>query len=121
MAVDKVREINLVLRHRKTILIPIILLNVGIPLAKRIKTPFLWNLFVHTLGRDKDIRANKAALPKVLNRNLALILHPIKQQSSKNLAEITDLIQDSKRRRRLASQIEKAAEVSQTKNWDATR
>ena len=39
--------------------------------------------------------------------------------SSKGLAEITELGQDKKRWRGLASQIDKAAEVSQTKNWDA--
>ena len=47
----------------------------------------------------------KQPCQKVLNRNLARILHPIRLQLSKNLAEITDLTQDSKRRRRLASQI----------------
>ena len=47
------------------------------------------------------------------------IQHPIRLHSSKDLAEITDLAQDTERCRGLASQIEKAAEVSQTKNWDA--
>ena len=40
--------------------------------------------------------------------------------SSKDLAEITDLAQDRKCWRGVALQIEKAAEVSQTKNCDAT-
>ena len=39
----------------------------------------------------------------------------------KDPAEIIELAQDRKRWRRLASQIKKAAEVSQTKNWNATR
>ena len=43
----------------------------------------------------------------------------IRLNTSKDLAEITDLAQDRKSWRRLASQIEKAAEVSQTQNWDA--
>ena len=35
--------------------------------------------------------------------------------------KITDLAQDRKRWRGIASQIEKAVDVSQTKNWDARR
>ena len=98
-----------------------------------------WSLFGHILRRDKDIPANKATrayftphgnklrgrpkttLPVVINRDLALIQHPIRLHTSKDLAEITDLAQDRKRWRGMAYQIEKAAEVSQTKNWDATR
>ena len=38
-----------------------------------------------------------------------------------HLAEITELAQDRKSWRGLTSQIEKAAEVSQTKNWDVKR
>ena len=48
----------------------------------------------------------------VFNRDLALIQHPIRLYSSKDLAEITELAQDRKCWRGLASQIEKAAEVS---------
>ena len=55
----------------------------------------------------------------VFNRVLALIQQQIKVQSSKDLAEISELARDSKRWRGLSSQIEKAAEVSQTKNRDA--
>ena len=40
---------------------------------------------------------------------------------SKYLSEITELTQDRKCWRGLTSKIEKAAEVSQTKNWDAKR
>ena len=37
------------------------------------------------------------------------------------MAEITELAQDRKCWRALTPQIEKAAEVPQTKNWDAKR
>ena len=58
-------------------------------------------------------------MPIVFNRDLALIQHPIKLYSSKGLAEITELAQNRKCWRGLITQIEKAAEVSQAKNWDA--
>ena len=91
-----------------------------------------WSLFGHILRRDKDIPANKATrayftphgnklrgrpkttLPVVINRDLALIQHPIRLHTSKDLAEITDLAQDRKRWREMSYQIEKAAEVSQS-------
>ena len=60
-------------------------------------------------------------MPIVFNRDLALIQHPTRLHSSKDLAEITELAQDRKCWRALASRIEKAAEESQTKNWDAKR
>ena len=60
-------------------------------------------------------------MPIVFNRDLSLIQHPIRLHSSKDLAEITELAQDMKCWRGLTSQIEKAAEVSQTKNWDTKR
>ena len=44
---------------------------------------------------------------------------PIKLHSSKDLAKITELAQKRKHWRGLTSQIEKAAEVSQTKKCDA--
>ena len=109
------------------------------PLSLQIILSARWSLFCHILRRDKDIPANKATrayfipngnkllgrpkttLPIMLNRDLSLILHPIRLHSSKDLAEITELAQDRKRWRGLTSRIEKAAEVSQTKNWDATR
>ena len=71
-----------------------------------------WSLFGHILRRDKNIPANKATrayfipngvklrgrpkttLPVVINRDLALIEHPIRLQSSKDLADITDIAQD---------------------------
>ena len=98
-----------------------------------------WSLFAHILRRHKDIPANKAirsyfisngnklrgrpkaTLPIVLNRDLALIHDPIRLHSSKDLAEITELAQDGKCWRGLTSRIEKSAEVSQTKKWDAKR
>ena len=98
-----------------------------------------WSLFGNILQRDKDIPANKATrayfipngnklrgrpkttLPIVLNRDLSLIQDPIRLHSRKDLAEITELAQDRKCWRGLTSRIEKAAEVSQTKNWDAKR
>ena len=70
---------------------------------------FRWSLFGHILRRDKDIPANKSTrayfilngnklggrpkttLPRVLNRDLALIPHPIRLHASKNLAENTDI------------------------------
>ena len=85
---------------------------------------------------DKDIPANKATrayfipnsnklrgrpmtiLSIVFNRDLALIQHLIRLHSSKDLAEITELARDSKFWSGSTSQIEKAVEVSQTKNWD---
>ena len=53
------------------------------------------------------------------NTDLALIQHPIRLHSSKDVAEITELAQDRKCWRGLTSQTEKASEVSQTKNWDS--
>ena len=76
-----------------------------------------WSLFSHILRRDKDIPANKATrvyfipngnklqgrrkttfplMPIVFNRDLALIQHPIRLYSSKDLAEITELALDRK-------------------------
>ena len=97
-------------------------------------------VFRNTLRRDKNIPANKATrayfipygnklrgrlmttLPTVFNRDLALIQHPIRLHSSKDLTEITELAQDRWRCwRELTSQTEKAAEESQTKNWNAKR
>ena len=98
-----------------------------------------WSLFGHILRRDKDIPTNKAkrayfipngnklrgrpktTLPIVLNRDLSLIHDSIRIHSSKDLVEITEPAQDRKCWRGLTSRIEKAAEVSQTKNWDAKR
>ena len=98
-----------------------------------------WSLFGHIPRRDKDIPANKATrayfipkcnklrgrpkttLPVVFYRDFSLIQHPIRLHSSKDLVEITELAQDRKCWRGLTSRIEKAAEVSQTKNWDAKR
>ena len=98
-----------------------------------------WSLFGHILLRDKNIPANKATrayfipngnklrgqpkttLPIVFNRDLSLIQDPIRLHSSKDLAEIRELAQDRKCSRGLTSRIEKAVEVSQTKNWDAKR
>ena len=98
-----------------------------------------WSLFGHILQGNKDIPANKATrayfipndnklrgrpkttLPIVCNRDLSLIQDPIRLHSSKDLAEITELAQDRKCWRGLTSRIEKAAEVSQTKNSDAKR
>ena len=72
-------------------------------------------------GKKKLRGRPKTTLPIVFNRDLALIQHPIRPHSSKGLASITELAQNKKCWRRLTSQIDKAAEVSQTKNWDATR
>ena len=93
-----------------------------------------WSLFIHILRRDKEIPAiktttayfipngnklrgrPKTTLPIVFNRDFALIQHPINLHSSRYLAEITELAQDRKCWRGLTSLIDKAAEVSQTKN-----
>ena len=48
-----------------------------------------------------------------------MIQHPKILHSRKDLAEITELAQNRTFCRGLTSQIEKGAEVSQTKNWDA--
>ena len=98
-----------------------------------------WSLFSHILRRDKDIPANKATsgyfipngnklrgrprtnLSIVFNRDLALIQDPIRLHSSKELAEVRELAQERKCWRALTSRIEKAAEVSQTKNSDVKR
>ena len=95
------------------------------------------SLFGHFLRRDKDISTKKptrayfipnayklrgrpkSTLPNVFNGDLALIQHPIRQHSSKDLDEITELAQDIKCWRELTTQIEKAVEVSQPKNWNA--
>ena len=98
-----------------------------------------WSFFGHIQREDKDILANiatrayfipndnklrewpKTTLPIVLNRDLAPIQDPIRLHTSKDLAEITELAQDRKLWMGLTSRIEKAAEVSQTKNWDSKR
>ena len=54
-------------------------------------------------------------MPIMFNIDLALIQHPIRLHSSKDLAEITELEQDRKCWRGLTSQIEEAAEVCQTR------
>ena len=76
-----------------------------------------WSLFGHFLRKDKDIPANTATrayfipncnklrrrpnttLPIVFNidLDLALIQHPFRLHSSKDLAAITDLAQEKKR------------------------
>ena len=63
----------------------------------------------------------QAILPMVLNRVLALIQHPIRLHSRKDLPEIIELAQGRKCWRGLVYQIEKAAEVSQTKKWDVSQ
>ena len=63
-----------------------------------------------------------STLPIVFNKDLTLIQHPIRLHSSNDLAEITERAdQDRKHWRVLASQIEKASEVSQIKNYGVTR
>ena len=97
-----------------------------------------WNLFGHILRRDSDIPANRATrayfiqyghklrgrptttLPIVLNRDLGLIDH-FRLHSTDDLVKITELAKDRKQWRELSARIEKAAEASQTVNWDATR
>ena len=96
-----------------------------------------WNLFGHILRRDSDIPANRATrayfiqyghklrgrptttLPIVLNRDLGLIDH-FRLRSTDDLVKITELAKDRKQWRELSARIEKAAEASQTVNWDAT-
>lgn len=98
-----------------------------------------WKLFGHILRRDKDIPANKAmrayftpngkkfkgrpitTLPIVLNRDLTNINHPQRLHSIEDLDKIKDIAQDRKRWNHLVSRIERAAEASQTENWDAER
>ena len=98
-----------------------------------------WALFGHILRRDKDIPANRATrsyfietnkkykgrpkttLPTVINRDLALINHPIRLNKIRDLDNITKLAQDRKNWRELTTRIERAAEASQTENWDARR
>ena len=96
-----------------------------------------WNLFGHILCRDSDIPAKKATrayfiqyghklrgrpttLPIVLNRDLGLVDH-FRLQSTDDLVNITELVRDREQWRGLSARIEKAAEASQTMNWDATR
>ena len=90
-----------------------------------------WSFFGHILRRNKDILANKATrayfIPivtncdqRVFNRGLTLIQHSIRLHSRKDLAEIKELAQDRKCWNGITSQIEKAAEVSQTRKWDTT-
>ena len=59
-------------------------------------------------------------LPIVLNRDLGLIDH-FRLHSTNDLVKITELAKDRKQWRELSARIEKAAEASQTVNWDATR
>ena len=97
-----------------------------------------WNLFGHILRRDSDIPANKATrayfiqyghklrgrptttLPIVLNRDLGLI-DQFRLQSTDELVKITELARDREQWIQLSARIEKAAEATQTMNWDATR
>ncbi|GFS10039.1 hypothetical protein ElyMa_006636700, partial [Elysia marginata] len=98
-----------------------------------------WKLFGHNLRRHRDIPANKATrayftqcgknhrgrprttLPTVLNRNLALIDHEIRLHSSGELDKITAFAQDRRQWHEMTAKIERAAEASQTENWDAPR
>ena len=84
------------------------------PANKTTRAYFIAN-GIKTARKTEDNVANS------FNRDLPLIKDPIRLQSSKDLAEITELAQDVKCWRGLALRIEKAAEVSQTKNWDAKR
>ena len=69
------------------------------------------------INYGKKLRGRpKTSLPIVFKRDFALIQH-----SSKDLGDITELAHDKKRWRGLASQIEKAAEMSLTKNLDVAR
>ena len=52
---------------------------------------------------------------------MVLLFYPDFGPHSKDLAEIRELEQDRKCWRGLTLQIEKAAEVSQTEDWDAKR
>ena len=63
----------------------------------------------------------KTTLPTVINRDLALINHPIRLNKIRDLDNITKLAQDRKNWRELTTRIERAAEASQTENWDARR
>ena len=58
-------------------------------------------------------------MPILFKRDLALIQHPVILHESKDQAEITELVHDRKCWKGFTSQIEKAAEVSQTKILDA--
>ena len=64
---------------------------------------------------------DQTTLPIEFNTDLALIQHPIRLHSSKDLIAITNLVKDGKRWRGLASQINKPAEESLTKNWNVAR
>ena len=97
-----------------------------------------WNLLGHIIRRVSDILANKATrayfiqyghkergqptttLPIVVNRDLGLIDH-FRLQSTDDLVKTTELERDRKQWRELSARIEKAAEATQTMNWDATR
>ena len=64
----------------------------------------------------------KTTSPIAFNKDFTLIRHPIRPHPIKDLAqEISKLAQDRKCWSGLALQVEEAAEVSQTKNWDAIR
>ncbi|GFS05961.1 hypothetical protein ElyMa_001212600 [Elysia marginata] len=96
-------------------------------------------LFGHILRRRRDIPANKATrayfiqcgknhrgrprktLPTVLNRDLALIDHEIRLHSSDELDKINALAQDRRQWHEMTVKIERAAEASQTENWDEPR
>ena len=98
---------------------------------------FLFFVFCY-IGFCIRLRANKATrayliqfghklrgrptttLPIVLNRDLGLIDH-FRLQSTDDLVKITELARDREQWRELSARIEKAAEASQTMNWDATR
>ncbi|GFS26594.1 hypothetical protein ElyMa_001723700 [Elysia marginata] len=98
-----------------------------------------WKLFGHILRRQRDIPANKATrayfiqcgknhrgrprttLPTVLNRDLALIDHEIRLHSSDELDKIIALAQDRRQWHEMTVKIERAAEASQTEDWDAPR
>ena len=90
----------------------------GEPRAHRQQVSAMLSIFIqygHKLrGRPTT------TLPIVLNRDLGLIDH-FRLHSTDDLVKITELAKDRKQWRELSARIEKAAEASQTVNWDATR
>ena len=69
--------------------------------------------FLQIKQQELILSLMETTLPIVFNRDLALIQHPIRLHSSKDLAKIAELTQDRKYWRGLTSRIEKSAEVSQ--------
>ena len=86
-----------------------------------VKSILLYNCstWALTLTEEEQINAShRKQMKKVLNIKIPV---KIRLQLTDDLVKITELARDREQWRKLSARIEKAAEASQTMNWDATR